>query len=76
MSRAAVLTGGGSGIGEGIARRLAGDGVSVRVAAVEAEAPHAWRRRSLQRATFLDRMAAKRHGAPETVAFVCGAERA
>lgn len=34
MSRAAIVTGGGSGIGEGIARRLAQDGAAVLVADV------------------------------------------
>ena len=38
MSRAAIVTGGGSGIGEGIAKRLARDGASVLVADINAEA--------------------------------------
>lgn len=38
MSRAALVTGGGSGIGEGIAKRLARDGAAVLVADINAEA--------------------------------------
>ena len=38
MSRAALVTGGGSGIGAGIAERLARDGASVLVADINAEA--------------------------------------
>ena len=38
MSRSAIVTGGGSGIGEGIAKRLACDGASVLVADINAEA--------------------------------------
>lgn len=38
MSRSAIVTGGGSGIGEGIAKRLARDGASVLVADINEEA--------------------------------------
>jgi 3-oxoacyl-[acyl-carrier protein] reductase len=38
MSRAALVTGGGSGIGEGIAKRLARNGAAVLVADINAEA--------------------------------------